>query len=359
MREYGLDLSVHNGNVDFNAVKKAGHSFVILRAGYGSSISQKDKKFEEYYAAAKAAGLKVGAYWYSYALTEAEGTTEAKTFLEAVKGKTFEYPVFIDMEDADGYKRKHGMPSDGTLSKICENFCKYVESKGYYVGVYASESWFNDQLRFMSRNYDLWVANWGSNNGKLQSDKSGSYNLHQFTSEYRINGVGKRYDKNVSYFDYEKAIKDKKLNGFSKSESKPKPTAPTNNKPSGSTLELVANVMRGVYGDGDTRKEKLGSRYNEVQNMINHIASASAKALANEVLNGKYGNGDIRKTVLGNRYNEVQEIINKQSLKKSNSEIVKEVIAGKWGNGEARKKALVKAGYKYNTIQKLVNEKMK
>ena len=80
--------------------------------------------------------------------------------------------------------------------------------------------------------------------------------------------------------------------------------------------------------------------------------------LANEVLNGKYGNGDTRKIVLGTRYNEVQSIVNSKG-KKSNEEIAKEVIAGKWGNGSARKTALEKAGYNYNAIQKIVNSKSK
>lgn len=314
MAVYGLDLSVHNGSVDFGAIKAAGHDFVILRAGYGSSISQKDTKFEEYYKAAKAAGLKVGAYWYSYALSAAEGTAEAKTFLEAIKGKTFEYPVYIDMEDADAYKRKHGMPSNATLCAICENFCKYVEDRGYYVGVYASESWFNSQLKNMSKAYDRWVANWGSNNGKLQSDKSGTYHLHQYTSEYRISGVGKRYDKNVAYVDYPSIIKSKGLNGFSKESNNV--SKPTSTAPSGTTLELVVGVMQNKYGIGDERKKKLGARYDEVQDMINHIASASVDTLVKEVKAGKYGNDKIRKTALGDRYDEVQAKINAGSINK-------------------------------------------
>ena len=71
--EYGLDLSRHNGSVDFNRIKSAGNSFVILRAGYGNTVKQKDPKFEEYYTQAKSVGLKIGAYWYSYALSANEG----------------------------------------------------------------------------------------------------------------------------------------------------------------------------------------------------------------------------------------------------------------------------------------------
>ena len=103
MKEYGLDLSKHNGTIDFDEIKK-NNSFVILRAGYGTST--KDPKFEEYYKQAKAAGLKVGAYWYSYALNVNDAKTEAKKCLEVIKGKQFEYPIYIDMEDADGYKKE-------------------------------------------------------------------------------------------------------------------------------------------------------------------------------------------------------------------------------------------------------------
>lgn len=308
MAVYGLDLSVHNGSLDFNKIKAAGHDFVILRAGYGSSISQKDSKFEEYYKKAKAAGLKVGAYWYSYALTAAEGTQEAKVCLEAIRGKKFEYPIHIDMEDADSYKQKHGMPSNATLCAICENFCKYVESKGYYVGVYASESWFNNQLKNMSKAYDRWVANWGSNNGTLQADKSGSYHLHQYTSEYYLNK--KRFDKNVAYVDYPGIIKAAGLNGYAKDlVSTPTPSTP---EPSGSTLDLVVAVRQDKYGSGAKRKEALGSRYEEVQNMINHIEFAAAETLADEVIAKKYGDDDIRKIALDTRYDEVQAIVNKK-----------------------------------------------
>lgn len=321
MKEYGLDLSVHNGTVDFNAIKNAGHTFVILRAGYGSSISQKDKNFETYYKAAKAAGLKVGVYWYSYALTAAQGTDEAKICLEAIKGKTFEYPVFIDMEDADQYKKKHGMPTNAVLCSICENFCKYLEGQGYYVGVYASESWFTNQLKNMSRSYDLWVANWGTNNGTLQANKSASYRLHQYTSMYTLNG--KRFDKNISYYDYETVIKEAGLNGLSKSTSN---NPSVNTTPSGTTLELVVAVMQGKYGNGDERKAALGSKYDAVQNMINHIATASAATLATEVLAGTYGNDDVRKIALGNRYDEVQAIVNKSVA--TNNKIYYTVVKG-------------------------------
>lgn len=253
---YGLDLSEHNGTLDFNAIKKAGNEFVILRAGYGWENT--DPRFEEYYKKAKEAGLKVGAYFYSYALNTNHAKTEANYMLKLLKGKKFEYPVYIDMEDADGYKKRNGMPSNATLSAICNTFCDIVEKAGYYVGIYASESWFNNQLKGVSSRYDKWNANWGTNDGTLQNERKG-YGMHQFTSEYKLNG--KRFDRNVVYeLDYPTIIKSKGLNGYSKGESKPeqpsKPTTP--DKPKPSTKYKVGDVVNinGVYVSS-TSSDKL------------------------------------------------------------------------------------------------------
>lgn len=245
---YGLDISKHNGTVDFNAIKKAGNDFVILRAGYGVS-GTKDPKFEEYYKKAKEAGLKVGAYYYSYALDVEGAKKEAQNFIAFIAGKIFEYPVYLDMEDADGYKKEHGGVSNATLCDICNAFCEIVENAGYYTGIYASESWFNNQLKNVSKSYDKWVANWGTNDGTLQNKKT-SYRMHQFTSEYRLDG--KRFDRNVVYdFDYPDTIKNAGLNGFTKGSTSKPSTEPS--KPSTSTSlkhkqgETV--TLKGLYTD--------------------------------------------------------------------------------------------------------------
>ena len=117
------------------------------------------------------------------------------------------------------------MPSNIALANICNVFCKEVEGKGYYVGIYASESWFYNQLKGLVKGrYDEWVANWGTNDGTLQKDKSGICRLHQFTSEYRLGG--KRFDRNVSYYDYATIIKEKGLNRFSKQQTDNKEEQP-------------------------------------------------------------------------------------------------------------------------------------
>ncbi|HRV00009.1 MAG TPA: GH25 family lysozyme, partial [Ruminococcus sp.] len=95
----GIDVSVHNGNIDWQKVKAGGIQFAILRAGYGRLASQKDERFEQNYSAAKAAGVPIGAYWYSYAMSEDEARLEADVFLSIIKGKQFEFPVYYDVEE--------------------------------------------------------------------------------------------------------------------------------------------------------------------------------------------------------------------------------------------------------------------
>lgn len=312
MKKYGLDLSTHNGGLDFQAIKNAGNDFVILRCGYGSASSQKDTRFEEYYRQAKAVGLHVGAYLYGYALDTTGALEEAKQCCKWLKGKQFDMPIYYDMEDADGYKKKHGMPSNSTLSAICETFCGYMEKQGYYVGIYASESWLKNQLAsVVSKNkYDLWCANWGTNDGTLQSNKSSAYRLHQFTSAYKLDG--RRFDRNMLYFDYPTLLKERGFNGY-KGGSVTEPTK--------KTIEELANeVIRGKWGNGAERVRRLtqvGYDANAVQNKVNEKLGVKVKSI---------------------------------------DTLAKEVIQGKWGNGQDRKNRLTQAGYDYNAVQKRVNE---
>ena len=94
----GIDVSEHQGVIDWAKVAKDGVQFAVLRAGYGRELSQKDKQFERNYAGAKAAGIKVGAYWYSYANSVERGEQEARTCLKVLEGKCFELPIFFDQE---------------------------------------------------------------------------------------------------------------------------------------------------------------------------------------------------------------------------------------------------------------------
>jgi GH25 family lysozyme M1 (1,4-beta-N-acetylmuramidase) len=122
----GIDVSKWNGSIDFTKVKNSGYDFVIIRAGYGKVASQKDENFETNYKNAKSAGLNVGAYWYSYATTTNEAKVEAKLFIECLKGKSFEYPVYVDIEEQKTLKA-----GKTNVTNIINAFCLELENAGY------------------------------------------------------------------------------------------------------------------------------------------------------------------------------------------------------------------------------------
>ena len=99
MTKYGIDVSRHNGAINWNSVKDSGKvDFVILRAGYGKLTSQKDERFEEYYSACKRLGIPVGAYWYSYAITPQEAAVEASCFAFVCTNTIFSFLKLISFK---------------------------------------------------------------------------------------------------------------------------------------------------------------------------------------------------------------------------------------------------------------------
>ena len=206
----GMDVSEFQGAIHFKNAKKAGMEFAIARAGYGSAKlypSQYDAKFEDYYKNAKNAGMPIGAYWYTYAKDVDAAKVEADSFLAALKGKTFEMPVFIDVEDDT-------LPTNkAALTEIVRAFCQRVEDAGYYIGIYASLSWLENRLdRSKLKDFDVWVAQWNDT-----CDYKGNYGMWQYTSSGSVNGVpSERVDLDYAYIDYPSVIKGAGLNGFSK-----------------------------------------------------------------------------------------------------------------------------------------------
>ena len=127
----GIDISAHQGPIDWSKVKNSGIQFAILRLGVGSDIaSQDDAYFEANVQGCESVGLPWGAYLYSYALNLEDTKSEVQHALKLLNNKRPEYPVFFDMEDADGYKTKHGMPSNQGLVDICKTFLSTVEDAG-------------------------------------------------------------------------------------------------------------------------------------------------------------------------------------------------------------------------------------
>lgn len=173
----GIDLSCHNGSIDWTKVKA---DFVILRAGYGKETNQVDSRFEEYYAGAKAHGIPVGAYWYSYAMNEDEAKQEADVFISTIKGKRFEYPVFYDVEES-----KQFALGKEKLSAIIRAFLERVEAAGYFVGLYGSaSSLVTHTENDIKEKYTIWLAHWCDS-----TNYSGAYGIWQHSCKGRVEGI--------------------------------------------------------------------------------------------------------------------------------------------------------------------------
>lgn len=217
----GIDVSVHNCNINWQKVKT---DFCIIRAGYGKSISQKDPNFERNYAGAKAAGIPVGAYWYSYALTPAEAEAEARVFLQAIAGKQFEYPAWFDIEEASQLHT-----GKKNVSAIIRAFCSVMESAGYWVGVYSSrsaiQSYFDDEVQ---KRYSIWAAEWANT---LHYEGAAMW---QRSAKGRVDGITDDVDLDISYVDFPEAIKAAGKNGYSK-------PAEGNNTPT-KELQYIPNI---------------------------------------------------------------------------------------------------------------------
>lgn len=292
----GIDISTWQKNVDYSKLKEQGIEFAIIRCGYGKDSSQKDAMFETHYKGLKEAGIKVGAYLYSYCSNVNNAILEAKNCLQFIKGKSFELPIFYDLEE-----KITKVLGKEAITQIAINFCEEIEKAGYTAGIYANLDWFKNYINISKVDkYKIWLAQWEVS----KPTANFKYNYWQYTSSGQVEGITGRVDMNYCYDDISINVENVEK--------------PVENRKSNE--ELAEEVIKGLWGNGQERKDRL--------------------------------------TTAGYNYNEVQDIVNKKLSKKSNEQIANEVIKGLWGNNPQRKQKLIQAGYDYNTIQKIVNQKM-
>ena len=185
-----IDVSTWQGSIDFNKVKSAGYNYVIIRAGYGKEKSQKDNMFETNYKNAKSAGLKVGAYWFSYAMSPSTATAEADACLSCIKGKKFELPVYYDMEYQPAMST-----SNSNYTKMAVNFCNKLKSNGFKSGVYSSASVYDYLLNrktLKNNGISIWNAEW-------YTKPSITCDVWQYSDNGRINGISTNVDLDYIY----------------------------------------------------------------------------------------------------------------------------------------------------------------
>ena len=250
----GIDLSKHQKGLKLSEVKKAGYEFVILRGsftGYGADrTKQKDACFEDFYKQAKNLGLLVGAYHYSCARTRNEGIAEAQfLYNNCLKGKTFEMPIYIDVEDAKWQADHRKGVTDAVIG-----FCEELERLGFYSGVYSSLSWFNTKLETdRLAGWTKWVARWVTGANTKPVVGFNAFDMWQYTDNGKVGG--KTVDVDICYLDFDSIIKKVGKNGFSgtlpssqpKQEPKAEPkqtTSKTHVVQKGETLSKIAKKYK-------------------------------------------------------------------------------------------------------------------
>ena len=291
----GIDVSVHNETIDWQKVKSSGFAdFAVIRAGYGRLIEQKDKQFERNYTECKKYGIPCGSYWYSYAKSVSEIQTEARVFLEAIKGKQFEYPVYLDFEE----KSQQALGRT-KCSEMAKAFLTLLEESGYYAGLYSFksmlESCFTDEI--LTR-YTVWLAH--VNVSKTTYTKP--FDIWQYSWNGKVSGItggSGKCDLNYCYKeDFPEVIKAAGLNGFTKDSA-------TYATPKKSVSELAQEVLENKWGTGSDRKARLtaaGYNYEAVQNAVNELLKQKTQPVEKNVETVEKKSIDIMLKINGEDY---------------------------------------------------------
>ena len=195
----GIDVSKWNGSIDWAQVKNSGVSYVIIRCGYrGSSTGAliEDPKFRTNIKGATAAGLKVGVYFFTQAVTDVEAVEEASMVISLIKGYNISCPVFLDVEAAHG--RADGI-SVATRTAVCKAFCATIKNAGYTAGIYANKTWLNSYIDTTSlTGYKIWLAQYAATPTYSRT----RYDMWQYSSKGSVAGISGRVDMNISYMGF-------------------------------------------------------------------------------------------------------------------------------------------------------------
>lgn len=210
VRRNAIDVSIFQGNINWKKVKADGIDYAIIRIGgryYGGGGLYPDDLFEQNYEGAKAAGVKVGIYFYSQAKTEKEAREEVDYFMDILDGRDLDMPVYMDYECPSGARISKMSKAQGTKNVIA--FCEAVESYGYESGFYSYPAFINKYVdpSQISGNYRVWVAQYHKYCSYIYD-----YDMWQYSSSGKVDGISERTDVN---FYYDKDTKRKDLSNLS------------------------------------------------------------------------------------------------------------------------------------------------
>lgn len=194
----GVDVSSHQGDIDWQAVADSGIDFAIIRAGfrgYGDGSTNVDECFQTNLDGAIAAGLDVGIYFFSQALTEEEAVAEAAQVIALVSDYELSYPIYFDWEPIDEDSARTATISGSEVTRCAQAFCRTIESAGYQAGVYFNLSNAVSLFHLYDlKDYDFWLA-------EYQDTPSFPFAIHmwQYTESGTVPGIGESVDLNLSF----------------------------------------------------------------------------------------------------------------------------------------------------------------
>ncbi len=282
----GIDISEWQGKLSYNnfkAIKDSGVEFIIIRCGYTSYGKQKkkykDKYFENNYNLAKQLSIPIGTYYYSCATNETEAIEEANFILSLIRNKTFEYPICIDTEDKhDIYNVKNAPTSQYSIGKdkltnVIKTICKNVEANNNYVSIYASTSWFKNNLILDEiKDIDKWIAQWSKT-----VTFPYKYGMWQYTSSGKVAGINGNVDLNYSYIDYVSIITNGGFNGYIKIEDENKPKVEPKEDENKPNIEPNEDENK---SNVEPKEETKKSKFEKIKKVLKYIFDFISKLLS-------------------------------------------------------------------------------
>lgn len=235
MTRRGIDVSVYQGNINWDMTKKD-IDFAIVRCGFGGNVTtQDDRMWETNATACERLKIPYGTYLYSYARSVEEAINEADHVLRLIKNKKLEYPIYYDVEENDYINQV----SNEQLVKQCIAFCDRIEKAGYYVGIYSSRYFLETRLNSNSLDrFDKWVAEWNP-----EPTYNKSFGMWQYTNNAKVSGIEGRVDANIAYLDYPTIIRNSGLNHLEEEiDPKPEPERKTYIVKAGDNLSTIAQT---------------------------------------------------------------------------------------------------------------------
>lgn len=292
MNRFGIDVSEHQGEINWEIVKDK-ISFAILRLGWiGNKENHTiDKYFERNYNECKRLGIPVGIYVFNYCNSVENVTNGALWTILQLQNKEIDLPVYIDMEDEETQKVKLHTVGKETLTEIVKKFNSIMEANGYWAGVYANRNWFDNYLNKdeIKSRYTTWIAHFGVEDTYYQ----GEYDMLQYSKIGKLDGISDNtVDFNLMYRDLKNEIKGQKENN----------TQPINYTILKSNEEIVKEVIDGLWGNGEDRKQRLesnGYNYKTIQSLVNK--EMKKKEEENQIIHIVTGGENL--SVIAKKYN--------------------------------------------------------